>query len=312
MNQIKVLFCSTFISLCAIQVTAKSADTSGFYFFTQKEKELQIIAPLIISGESDSLRNSAAAQLYNALDSLLRIPSSYFYPFDSLKNSTVSILMSPDKSFRLFTFNKILNNGTFHHFGFIQLKYGKNIDVFGMMDTVIQKTAVVEEQELGCDNWYGALYYSIVPYKYKRQKFYMLIGFDGSDIHSNKKVLDILWFNRGEPVFGQDVFYDGLYDKKPTSRVIFEFHNEGRMILRYEEKQKIVVLDKLAPAFPAAVNDYYYYIPSGDYDYYQLSRDGFWVKDAMSNFNLGQGKRPKKVKTLPDPSTDPQNLSDPE
>lgn len=134
---------------------------------------------------------------------------------------------------------------------------------------------------------------------------YLLLGFDGATIHSNKKIMDVLWFDRGTPVFGKDIFRQGAYDGKPSSRVVFEFHQSSLMWLHYEEKYKIVVLDKLVPSFPEATNNFYYYIPSGDYDYFRYKK-GWWIKDALDNFNLGQEKQ-KKPSSLPRPEDDPQN-----
>ena len=49
----------------------------------------------------------------------LRIPNSYYYPFDSLKN--LMIIYSPDDLFRIFTWNVATNDETFRYFGVIQM-----------------------------------------------------------------------------------------------------------------------------------------------------------------------------------------------
>lgn len=288
---------------------AKGKDTTGFFAMAESEKALSKIAPLITSGETDSIRNEATTILFKGLDSLLQIPGSLYYPFDSLKQQTVSIIWSPDKKFRILTFNQICLNGDHRNYGFLQMAGSDNL-VIALADTAKKPAKDYLDQELDPQEWYGALYYAIVPFKYQRKKMYLLLGYDGATIHSNKKVLDVLWFDRGTPVFGKEVFREGGFDKQASCRVVYEFHNSSLMLLHYEQKEKIVVLDKLAPAFPEAVNDFYYYIPSGDYDYYAYNK-GFWTKDALENFNLGQGKKPKKPKVLPTPEADPQNQESP-
>jgi len=51
------------------------------------------------------------------------------------------------------------------------------------------------------------------------------------------------------------------------------------------------------------VNDFYYYIPSGDYDYYAINKKGYWVKEALENLNLGQGEKPLRPVEKPKPES---------
>lgn len=286
---------------CFASLNAKHKDTAGFYELSQTEKRIAPWAADFIVGATDLEREHAAWAMFRTLETLLNIPASYNFPFDSLKTKSVSILQSAEGQFKLYTFNLILKNGSFKHFGYLQVKDGNEILLYPLLDTAKKHKADLTETELETTEWYGALYYSITPFKVKRKKMFLLLGYNGADVHSNKKVIDVLWFDRGTPVFGKNIFLNGAYDRKPAARVIFEFHNESGMVLRYENDRKIIVLDNLAPAFPEAVNDFPYYIPTGDLDYYQLNKYGYWVKDAMDNYNLGQGKNPPKVKPLPKP-----------
>jgi hypothetical protein len=297
-----------FLFFICFGLKAKKSDTTGFYEIHREELRLCKIAPLIMTGETDEIRIKNAAYLFSGLKHLLETPNVFYFPFDSLRSKSVSILNAPDEKLRIFTYNSIQLDGTYSHYGFIFLKQSASEFVlFEMRDNSNSNTKGIEQQELDVQHWLGSLYYSITPFKLGRKKLYLLLGYDGADIHSNKKILDILSFENGWPVFGKDIFLDGDFDKEADCRVIYEFHNESRMVMRYENKQRIVVVDKLAPAFPEAVNDFYYYIPSGDYDYYALKK-GYWVKDALENLNLGQGKKRKKPKLMPSPESDPQNL----
>lgn len=302
MMKIQKLLTVIFLSLfCFRSLAAKHVDTSGFFEISMAEKRLAPLLPQFILGETDATREFAAWTLFRTLDTLLNIPASYHYPFDSLKNKTVSIIDVPEGGFRMFTYNLILQNGRYKNFGYLQVRQGQENQVFPLMDTSTKHKPDFQTVELETTEWFGTLYYSITPFKVKRKKMYLLLGYSGSDINSNKKVMDVLWFDRGTPVFGKDIFMEGAYDLKPACRVVYEFHNESGMVLRYETDRKIVVLDKLGPAFPEAVNDFPYYIPSGDLDYYQLNKYGYWVRDALDNYNLGQGKNPPKPKVLPKP-----------
>ena len=286
---------------------AKSKDSLAIRALYEKEQSVAIKSLLMLSGETDSIRNNAAWLLLHTLDTLLQMPGAAEYNFDSLRTKTVSIVEPKDKKFRFFTFNKMSLNGDFAKFGIVELREGKETEIFLLVDTSQRPDKELMTRELETEQWKGALYYQVVPFKNHRKKAYLLIGFDGSTIHSNKKVLDVLWFDRGIPVFGMPVFKESAFTSKVSNRVVYEFHNESHMLMRYEEKRKIIVVDKMAPAFPEAANDFYYYIPTGDYDYYKLNKKGYWVKDALDNFNLGQGVKPKGPVERPTPEKDPQN-----
>jgi hypothetical protein len=279
----------------------KKRDTTGYYNIYLSEKALCKNAPLIIAGENDSIRLATAWNLYHAMDTLLRMPAARYYPFDSLRQTIVSIVRPADGAFRIFTFNLIATNGDFKQFGYLEVPNGKEMEIFPLLDSAKRPKKDFLDLELETTEWIGALYYGIVPFGSGKKKNYLLLGFDGSNINSNKKVIDVLWFDKGTPVFGKPIFLDGSQDRKAAYRVVYEFHNESQMLLRYEEKRKIVVLDKLTPSFPEAVNDFLYYIPSGDYDYYSFSKKGFWVKEPLENLNLGQGEKPLRPVEKPKP-----------
>lgn len=281
--------------------SAKKRDTTGYYEIFKAERRMYKKAPLIIAGETDSIRQAEAWKLYKGLDSLLQMPAAKYYPFDSFRSTAVSIVQPPDKAFRIFTFNLITLAGDFKQFGYIEVPNGKETEIYPLLDTAKKPKKDFLNIELETTEWLGALYYGVVPYKMGKTKCYMLVGFDGATAHSNKKILDILWFDKGTPVFGKPVFLDGSQDRKPDYRVVYEFHNESQMLLRYEPSRKIVVLDKLTPSFPEAVNDFYYYIPSGDYDYYAFNKKGFWVKEPLADLNLGQGEKPLRPVEKPKP-----------
>ncbi len=284
-------------------VFAKHKDTAGYYDIFLKEKRINAAAPLMIEGETDSIRIATAWNLYRCLDTMLNMPASRFYPFDSLRHTVVSILQPKDQAFRLFTFNLILLNGNFQNFGYIEIWSGKESEIVPLIDTAKKTKPNYLETELETTEWLGALYYNLVPFKKGKNKYYILNGFDGASANSNKKIIDVLWFDNHVPVFGKPLFLDGSQDRKPAFRVVYEFHNESQMLLRYEENRKIIVLDKLTPSFPEAVNDFYYYIPSGDYDYYAINKKGYWVKEALENLNLGQGEKPLRPVEKPKPES---------
>lgn len=268
--------------------------------FAQIENELKEIAPKIIIGEHDSIRIASAFELLKRLENLLEKENSFLYPFDSLKNRTVSIVQSTDKKFRLFTFNAVLTYGKFYNFGILQYKHQGKYQTAALVDTAKKFTKDLVDIELGTESWMGALYYNLIPFKKRGQKMYMLFGYDGSTLHSNKKIIDVLWFDKDGPHFGAPVFRSGPEDVSSEYRMIFEFHNESSMLLKYEPNLKIIAMDILVPSFPEANGNPYYYIPSGDHEYLKQNRDGIWVKGRLDDYK--KLSQPELTSQYNDPS----------
>ena len=101
---------------------------------------------------------------------------------------------------------------------------------------------------------------------------------------TNKKIIDVLYFDKNKPCFGAPIF--DLKKKKKFKRLVFEFSNSASMLLRYEEKRKILVYEKVSPP---RMQDYGHpetYLPDGSYDVL-IFKNGIWGK-AIRNIERFQ------------------------
>jgi hypothetical protein len=241
------------------------------------------ISDLAVKGESIEKRSRASKQLEKLLERILKLKDSYDYPFDSVKS--IAILKSPDQAFKLFNWNELQDNGTYKYYCLIQThdKKTNETKVFTLNDNQ-RKTerAIITKSNLRYPNWYGAHYYQIIYSKYKKQKSYTLLGWEGRDGLSTCKVIDILYFDKNnEPVFGLPVlpaYNEGkTYDKNiKLSRIIFEYSNQLSMSLRYIDELKMIVYDYLAPPSTEYEGKYAYYGPDMSYDALRFKK-GKWV-----------------------------------
>ena len=104
--------------------------------------------------------------------------------------------------------------------------------------------------------------------------YYTLIGWDGANYLINRKVVEVLYFDRkGMPLFGKKIF---KLEKTNTGRLIFEYADRTTMILRHNEKQDIIVLDHLSPPEQRFTGMFQYYGPDFSYDAL-IFRGGKWV-----------------------------------
>jgi hypothetical protein len=211
------------------------------------------------------------SEILDEFELILKNPQSFEYKFDSLR--WTGRIYSPDRKLRFITWNIPASNGSHTYFGFLQYNQGKDQPclVFRLQD----RSGEISQPEtaiLSPEKWWGALYYQVLVNKFRGTRFYTIIGYDLNDRYSNKKVIDILTFHDNIPVFGHPVF---RMDGKLKNRVIFEYAEDVVMVIRFNEKNKMIVFDHLSPIDPALKNNPRFYAPDSSYDGFRF-RKGFW------------------------------------
>lgn len=210
----------------------------------------------------------------NGLKFALSRENSFDFPFDSLLKYKV-LLVSSDKQIRLFTWNLESENGTHSFYGFVQShnKKSKMPSLYQLYD----KSEVIRDPEnavLESAKWYGAYYYQIIEKKSKKKRYYILLGWDGNNRITNKKIIDVLFFNeKGVPKFGKEIFV--VENGRTKKRIIFEYQAGIFMTLRYEEEKDRIVFDHLSPSHPHLEGQYQFYGPDFTYDAFQF-KDKKW------------------------------------
>lgn len=207
-------------------------------------------------------------------------------------------LYAPDGAFRMITWNLSMQNGTYKYYCYIQQKeFPKQWIELTDKHPFIQRA---EYRSLKHTNWYGALYYHIVPFKYKKQTMYVLLGWEGNNTMSNKKVIECLYFNNNnEPMFGKSIFESDRANKR---RVIFEYSKEAYMSLRYNEDMKKIIFNELAPMKPELEGIYAYYMPTASYWGYTYKKDTWELVKDLKPENVKNNKpffAPKQPKVKP-------------
>ncbi|MCX6188492.1 MAG: hypothetical protein NTW54_02595 [Bacteroidetes bacterium] len=240
------------------------------------EIQMQGQSEQIIESADYSTRKTSCYSLIRNLVIALNLPGSFNYPFDSLKQ--ISIVKSPDDKFRIFTWNLRNNDDSYRFYGAIQRNEKKGVMLIPLFDA---GPLIKRPEDTTVDNnyWWGALYYKILPGKVKNETCYTLLGWNGANNKSNKKVIEVLRFQEGSVVFGAPIFKAGANDI--MNRVVFEYNNEVQnMVLTYEPVKKYIVFDHLAPITPKAIGRYELYYPDGSYDYF-VFENGYWNLKEM-------------------------------
>lgn len=269
-----------------LSLNAFSQSTSADKLLIQAdESELKAICAKLYhlnqAKQTDAEKKEINASLLKKFDEILDKPNSFEnYQFDSLKND-IGILLSPDKKFRIIHWNVPKTDGTHEYYGFIQSKYTtkknkvESIQLFPLTD----KSAEIRNPDNAVtdhNKWFGALYSRIIVKKTKAKTYYTLLGWDGNDKFTQKKIIEVLTFdpNNGTPKFGADIFN---YERKYPKRIIFEYSATCSMSLKYSPKKDSIVFGHLAPTSPQMEGQFQYYCSD-------MSFDGFGFKKGKWNY----------------------------
>ena len=256
------------VLLCSNILAAQNTD---FLFF---ESRLQTLASKILSAETDSLKDEVNKLLIEDIEEVLLMKGSFQYNFESV--DILSILASPDKKFKLFNWVVPKSDNNFEYYAYLQFytKRKKN-QFFIKLNDVSDK--VSNEQGIVFDNgdWFGALYSDIIHTEYNKQDFYTLIGWDGNNSTSTKRIVEVMYLDENdEPVFGAPIIKmnDGT-----KNRMIMEYSKKVSTNITYNSKEEYIVFDHLEPLEGAQKGMFEFYVPS-------LSFDGLTFKNGKWRF----------------------------
>jgi hypothetical protein len=262
--------------------------------FAVIENQLKNLGSLILNASFESEKVKANEEFIVLLENVLANENSFNYPFDSLV--TLARLSPEDKSFRIFNWHLPKEDGGYDYFCYIQpnpaLKnknQKKTTPFYKLTDTKDIKS--VENKTLGINDWRGAHYYHLIQVKNKKEKQYVLLGWDGNNHYSTKKLIDILYFTgTGEPKFGAPVF---KMENKTQKRVFFEYGKDVSMSLRYNEPTNQIIFDHLVPPNSNLKGQYQFYGPDFSYDALTLKK-GLWLYEPDIDARNGKSINDKK------------------
>jgi hypothetical protein len=237
----------------------------------KKQDSLKTYALKIIQGRTTEDRFTADSQFTKMFVRALKIKGSFHYPFDSL--ITISKLSPTDSSFKIFTWQLVINDNLVRQHGAIQMKTPDgSLKLFPLID----RTSMINDPEDTITNnfgWVGAVYYKLIEKKAFGKNFYTLLGYDENNLNSNKKIIEILTFKNNEPVFGGSNF--SFQGKKSVARYIMEYKKDASPRLTFDEDQDMIIYEHLISE-TGEINKKYTYIPDGDYEGLKWI-DGKWV-----------------------------------
>ncbi|MEE1221566.1 MAG: hypothetical protein U0K59_07035 [Bacteroidales bacterium] len=224
MKKIIILICIAFFAtpLCSQDIMLQNA-----------EQELSSLMNVMFSSKDDNERFNANEKFLTLLDNVLEYPNSFDYPFENLDK--ISILTSSDKKFKIFTWAVFSNEGDYDNFGMIQARNEttEEYEIYRLWDRS-DDVFSPQEAKLTDTSWFGAVYYELITTKNENITYYTLLGWDGKDIYSKRKIIEPITFKRnsGRPNFGASIFYK----EKQLKRMIFEYAPTASFNLKWDNQ----------------------------------------------------------------------------
>jgi hypothetical protein len=257
----------------------------------KKEDSLKQYAIKIIQDTLSAERLKADSIFTRMFVRALKTPHSISYPFDSL--ITISKLCPPDSSFRIYTWQLVINEGVTRQHGAIQMRTTDgSLQLFPLIDKsdVTRNTSDTIGNNKG---WIGAVYYNMITKKSGLSTIYTLLGYDENRSLSTKKIVEILTFSNGEPVFGNRIFsYEEDSVFKPSrSRYVMEFKKGAGARLTYDKDLDLIIAEHLVSETNEPEKKWTY-IPDGDYEGFKW-KNGKWIHvEKVFNYVTPEGEAP--------------------
>jgi hypothetical protein len=267
-------------------------DKSALSYLKKKEDSLAKLGRQIVEAEEPADRFRADSQFTRILVRSLRVPHSFYFPFDSL--ATISRLYAPDSTFRIFTWQVSRDADLHRRHGAIQMRTPDGtLKLFPLID----RSIIIKNQEDTVTNhewWIGAIYYKILKNSYNNKNYYTLLGYDENSIRSTKKRMEVLSFDvKGNPVFGGPFFtFDKDTIRKPIqTRYSIEYKKNGNARIIYDDELDMIIFDHLISESNEPAKKYTY-IPDGDYEGFKWV-NGKWLHiEKVFNQKLEDGQAP--------------------
>ena len=200
--------------------------------------------------------------------------------------NSVSVLTSPDKKLRVFTWAVVSDEGEFECFGAVQFYNDRSEQYeYRLLNDKSDEVIGREESVLRPDCWLGAIYQDLLQTTASDRTYYTLLGWNGVDNITDMRVIEPVTLRGGTPQFGAAVFRR----ERNLRRVVLEYRGDAAVGMGYDEqtvsvttrervkkngryvtvektkehKERMIIFDEVEPQMEGMKGLFQYYVPSG-------------------------------------------------
>lgn len=288
MKKYQILYFSAILLLSSIaNINAQKSTTltsSQLGSMILAEKKMQRIGHQLLMDTSQDQRVKGAREFVKLLVDALKTENSFQYRFDSLPY--LAQVMPQDSGFRIFTFQVMLKDYTFLHYGCIQMNR-KNIKLIPFKD-YSDTFAIPPQFPITNKNWLGAVYYKLITKLVNNKPVYFLFGYDQNDYLTDKKYIEAMTIEKdsiarfGMPIFEKTIIQVvpqsnklGAASKKPIPptkitktyhRYVLEYRKRASVILKYDKEKDMITHDHVESLDAKAQDVGFMKVPDGSYE----------------------------------------------
>lgn len=258
------------IIICGIFAPSFAQDSTN-NLLSESELELKAMFDRFYTVSDSINKEQLVDSILIEFNEALSLENSFTYEWEMLDK--IGRISSEDQRMKVFTWHYPVDKDHYKYYGFIQLGLKKGrVEVFQLNDNLVERNRA-DKLDQSVENWHGKLYYSIIVNGYKRNTYYTLLGMDYNNSMSNLKTIETLIIRRNQPVFTQDLYFDG---SDYRDRAVLEYSSQLAISVRYNSTLNQIVFDHLVPLHPVYSGNYEFYGPDGSYDGLEFS-NGLWT-----------------------------------
>lgn len=216
--------------------------------------------------------------LYSFNEEFAQYVRSMPTPEELAQIKPISKVASEDGKLEIYTWVFPRAGGIFEFYGWMHY----NGNWIELIDSSGLHSEGIEYHWMGSKKWYGAYYYDIVTTKYKGDVYYNLLGFrprlqghQEKVVEAIKKVETLPELRWGAQVFNTPIVEDIEFKRKPY-RLVFRYSPQHNATLRWIKKEKMILVDHLAPPDASQKKRWEFYGPDFSYDGLEWV-DGSWI-----------------------------------
>jgi len=302
-------------------LAAEAATAQDKAAMQRHQQRLSALIERVATAPTDNERYLASEEAVSVLAAALDEDASERWQWQL--PDYASVLTSPDGKLRLFTWAVVRDNGEFECFGAVQYYNDKEEEYeYKLLHDKSEDIMNREESVLDADNWLGAVYQQIIQNQMGERTLYTLLGWNGVDNITERKIIEPVVIRGGVPQFGAAVFRR----ERNLRRVVLEYSNTAMVQLSYEtqtvqeierqrvkvrgtnrhrtvekvkeHKAKMIIFDEIEPQVPGMEGLFQYYVPSG-VELAYIFVDGKWMLQDGAQGRLKDKKLNKPFEPLP-------------
>lgn len=263
----KLAFISLFLLFSFLSFTQKGFDISTV------EEEILSLSKQLRQPITDQEKINFSQQIMTKLKTVSVTKEGFEYTFPKVK--TIGFINSPDKLVRIINWNIEKSDNSNQYFGLVVRFDDRKKDyiLYELKDSG-DPYEMIPDDYIDGSQWYGALYYKIIPVIKNNKTIYTVLGYDANNKTSHIKLIDAISFTGAKIKFGNPMFQN---KKELKKRIVFEHSKKSVMSLKFDLERNQIVFDHLSPENPIMAEFREFYVPDMSYDSYTFnSGTGKW------------------------------------